>query len=287
MGDITLTYLEHFYIGKSLEVKGEIEEAIEHYTLAANNGIYKAIRHLSMLYYNGELIDKNVDNAFELFKQIYGNFDNIIKELEELDEEEFEEEDVDIDDEINCYSDCVYLLGEIYESRNNIDEAIKCYKLIIKYNPWNEPLCKLGKLYYESGKYEEAFKYFLEADEDSYFSDFMLGELYFYYYKDYNTALEWYEKAASIGVEEAAFKMGKIHFYGLGGEKNYSEAFACLLFFDLESWQDFEVEDFTYHDFPEALYLLGLMFNDGLGTPKNTVLGKMLLEAAEKAGYKE
>lgn len=72
---------------------------------------------------------------------------------------------------------------------------------------------------------------------------------------DPERARYWWEKAAEAGHLEARKNIGKMYFYGDGGEQNYAKA--------AEIFTDIYLED------PEAAYYLGLAYLNGHGVTKS------------------
>jgi tetratricopeptide (TPR) repeat protein len=88
-------------------------------------------------------------------------------------------------------------------------------------------LLQKGMLYQKSGNYSEAFIYFYEATKQNDTGACnRLGELYekgLGVEKNINTALEWYEKAATLGNEEAKMRMEIFKMYNNMSENYQSQ----------------------------------------------------------------
>ena len=97
---------------------------------------------------------------------------------------------------------------------------------------------------------------------------FILGQHYFIgteVHRDYAKALEWYEKAALQGFDEAQFKMGQCFLKGLGTEPDLQQAI---------EW--FEKAGRNGHS--QAALVLGQMYYKGEDLPKNLYEAKRWLE---------
>ena len=74
--------------------------------------------------------------------------------------------------------------------------------------------------------------------------------------KDYQRALDLFQRAADSGLTQANFKLGLINHYGQGKSKDLNEAYAYY-------------EKAAQYNSPEAQFNLGLMNRYGLGRTKN------------------
>lgn len=276
MENNNLTPNEIFLLGVSYEKQCDYNKAIDYYKKAANNGNIDAISHLGDLYYLGSIIQKDYQEAYKWYTQLF----EMVKQIWE---ETYDEE------EIEAYVDSIVNLGGMYERgigiNQNYEEAKKCYELAANYGD-KDTLCRLAYLYYNNEEYDKAFKYFEKAGEDWYFSDYMLAEQYFYVDKDYEQALIWYEKALNCEVEEASWKIGEIYYVGLGVKQDYKKAFSYLKYFNEECVDEFEEDDFVGEVPAKINYYLATMYKEGLGVNQNIELANKLFSAAKKGGYK-
>ncbi|QYM80695.1 sel1 repeat family protein [Horticoccus luteus] len=105
----------------------------------------------------------------------------------------------------------------------------------------------------------------------------MVGDAY-YSGKDvtrsFETALEWYTKAAELGDMRAEATVGLMYFEGQGVRKNYHAGLA---------------HSFTAAKAGDAagIGLIGIAYSQGLGVPKNEVEGLAWMNVAAAAGYPE
>jgi TPR repeat protein len=89
--------------------------------------------------------------------------------------------------------------------------------------------------------------------------------------QDYQTAQDWYKKAADLGNADAMHNLGAMLENGRGISKNLSEA-------------KFWYERAAALVFPPALNALGRLHLAGLGVPKNYLRAKGLFEQASELG---
>ena len=71
MENNNLTPNEIFLLGVSYEKQCDYNKAIDYYKKAANNGNIDAISHLGNLYYLGSIIQKDYQEAYKWYTQLF------------------------------------------------------------------------------------------------------------------------------------------------------------------------------------------------------------------------
>ncbi|MCF6248988.1 MAG: ankyrin repeat domain-containing protein [Desulfobacula sp.] len=131
--------------------------------------------------------------------------------------------------------------------------------------------------------HKKAFDYFRQG------SNIEIGDRYLYYYlglyhetglggikKNYKKAALWYEKAIKKGSIEAYYRLGKMTLQGLGVKKDPYRAFVLITSSAVQG-----------SGYAEAIHWLGYLYENGIGTSKNTRIAKTVYKAAEKQGFRK
>jgi TPR repeat protein len=230
-------YLSQYNLGIML-YKGEggvqdYVQAREYFKLAADQGSADAQYMLGTMLYNGEGGKKNHYLAREYFKLAADQ----------------------------GFTNALYSLGAMLYNgeggEKNIIQAKKMLELAVKQS---HPIAGVVlKLILNDNA--------LDAD-----ILFILG-LDLYAEHNFKLAREKFKVAANKGHATAQNKLGKMLYYGMGGEKNHDQA---KNMFSLAAAQD-----------NEAMYMLGRMLYNGEGGEKNDDQAKKLFKSAADKGNKE
>ncbi|MBU1341834.1 MAG: ankyrin repeat domain-containing protein [Proteobacteria bacterium] len=184
--------------------------------------------------------------------------------------------------------------SEIYKLTEEALETAKKNKDWWRYEQTAQELIKsndpkgfyaMGLMYHDgAGKdmdYKKALDYFNQGariaigDKDLFY---MLGVYHEFglagLATDYPKAVQWYEKAIKKGSLEAGYRMGKMALDGKGMKKESYKAFVHI--------QSSAVQCQGY---PEAVHLLGYLYDTGRGVAKDPETAKTLYEAAIKLGF--
>ncbi len=92
--------------------------------------------------------------------------------------------------------------------------------------------------------------------------------------RDYDKAVEWYEKAVAQGDAEAMANLALCYLHGTGVEKNLARGVELL-------------HDAALRDVASAKRTLGLLFLEGTGVEKDLSQARRLLDDAANAGDQE
>lgn len=92
--------------------------------------------------------------------------------------------------------------------------------------------------------------------------------------KDPEMAFLLMREAAARGHSAATFDVGRHFYYGIGVEKNMNNAF---------QWITVAAE--SPHYYPEAMFYLGKMYEQGLGIPVNEELAHYWFQRAKLKGF--
>ncbi len=107
-------------------------------------------------------------------------------------------------------------------------------------------------------------------------SQFLLGKAYYEgqgVEKNYETALQWFNKSAEQNYPNALFSLGMMYDDGLGTKQDYKAAFSAYR----------KAADYGH---TMAQYYLGLMYRDGHGVEQDHLLALQWLQKAEENGIK-
>jgi TPR repeat protein len=237
-------------------LEGGKERGITLILYAAEKGNPDAISQMADMYRTGDGVEKNHSDAFKLY--------TLAAE--------------------KGSSDAQLYLAESYHWGNNgleknISEALKWYKLSAEGGN-HDAMNALGFIYYRgegvTQDYNEAFYWFKKNG----FRDlpyFIYADMCFYVDKDYGNAFRLYNAALKQGVEEAAYKIGEMYFYGLGVERDYKKALEFLKYYNDEFDED------LFDEAPAKVHrMLGEIYQNGWGVKKNEEEAAKLFKAAEK-----
>lgn len=133
---------------------------------------------------------------------------------------------------------CLSILNGSYLSdgnkallNNNIDEAIKLYKLSAREGN-DDANFQLGKIYYQKKDLTKAFEYFKKAsDYDHIKAKYNLAVIYSqkkFKKHSYKSSYDLFYGLAKQDYSNAQYKVGIYLMYGLGVEKNYAMSKAWL-----------------------------------------------------------
>ena len=243
---------ELYEYGFELLENEDTENAIKYITLAAEQGCVEAQGHLAEIYRDGVLVEENLEESFKWCKLAATNGDLIPQH----------------------YLAEAYHYG--YGVEVSIEDAVKWHKIAgLPDDCWT-----LGHMYYYGTEveqdYEQAYYWFDKIG----FRDvayYICADMYFYVDKDYQNAFRLYHEALNEGVEEAAYKIGEMYYYGLGVEQDYSEAFEFLKYYNGE------FDEFYFDDAPAKVHrMLAEMYKNGWGVEKNLEEADKLFRAAKK-----
>ena len=194
------------------------DEAIKYYKEAIENGCKESFENIGDLYY--KIDDKEQSLSFYLRRSdnigCQVKIGNIYEEFENYDEAIIWYKKASDSGDSNSS----YKLGEIYKNLGNNQESKKYFKLATEKNNLNAYI-NLGKLYFDAGEYEESKKYFeVPANEGNTYCEHMVGLIYDIFYKEYDNAKYWYEKARTKKCIESIYNLGLLNLR----LKEYSEA---------------------------------------------------------------
>ena len=137
---------------------------------------------------------------------------------------------------------------------------------------------ELGKLYYEAGKFERAFKEFNEsAKKGEAEAQYYLGSFYQfgrYVTKDSTEAAKWYRLAADQGHATAQYNLGFMYLKGLGVPQSNAEV---LMWWLLAAEQGVTIAKFN----------IGILYIKGQGVEKNEAKGVKWIHLAAEEGLAE
>lgn len=89
--------------------------------------------------------------------------------------------------------------------------------------------------------------------------------------QDYVAAMEWYQKAADLGLPEAKFAIGEMYYEGKGVKQDYVSAM---------DWYQKAAEAGS----AQAMYSIGRLYNEGRGVAQDTSAAMMWIRNAEEDG---
>jgi TPR repeat protein len=180
--------------------------------------------------------------------------------------------------------DAQFYLAEAYRYgsdglEKNISEALKWYKIAAE-NDHYEAMSELGFIYYRgegvTQDYNEAF-YWFQKNGFRGLPYFIHADMCFYVDKNYGNAFRLYHASLKQGVEEAAYKIGEMYFYGLGVDRDYKKALEFLKYYNGE------FDENWFDEAPAKVYrMLGEMYQNGWGVEKNEAEAAKLFKAAKK-----
>ncbi len=161
---------------------GNYTKALEWYEQAAEKGDANSMYNLGWMYENGEGTDVNSPKAMEWYRKAIAK----------------------------GHTDAMLALGIIYFNADMDQEAENCLKMAAD-NSNTNAYSVLGFFYFLGERYEEAVPWLkMAAEENNPEALYMLGEIYENGYEviqDENKALQYYEKAAGLGYDEAIEKL--------------------------------------------------------------------------------
>ena len=242
---------EIYNYGCSLLDNNDIGNAIKYITIAAEQGCVEAMMHLAQMYGEGDCVEIDEDESIKWYKLAAENGD---------------------------YEAIRYFVEEI--DLDYAEEPLEWYKLAAEGGN-RKAIYALGYMYYRGDEVEQDYKeayYWFDKDGFRDLPYYICADMYFYVDKDYNNAFRLYNAALKQGVEDAAYKIGEMYFYGLGTEQDYSKAFEILKYYNDEF--DETIKDFAP---PTVLYLLGEMYRNGWGVEKNMAEAEKLLRASGRS----
>ena len=223
---------------------------------AAERGNEEAQFQIAEMYRTGDYVEKNLQEALKWYRMAAENGS----------------------------ADAQYYLAEMYRmgsssAEKNFSEALKWYKLSAE-NGNYDAMSELGHMYYRGDgveqNYNEAY-YWFNKNGFRGLPYFIYADMCFYVDKDYGNAFRLYNAALQQGVEEAAYKIGEMYYYGLGVEQNYNKAFEFLKYYNNE------FDERYFSDAPAKVhYMLSEMYQNGWGVEQNVEEAAKLLRAAEK-----
>lgn len=141
-------------------------------------------------------------------------------------------------------------------------------------------LRKEADLLFISGNYKDALNQYMILGENEYndpAAQWRAGKCYYHGWGiplDKNTAIKWFQKAASQNYCEANYILSTMYLSGINVEKNEQKAFNILS--DL----------IEKYEFKGALYTLGFMYLKGQYVQQNVNLGFDLLKKAAEKGHR-
>ncbi len=278
--------------------EGKYDLAIQIYKETADQGHPGALFVLGSMYYVGENVNRNVNQAYTYFKKLsdLGYFTGsrmlaslYIEEKEDYtNAKKYLELAIEQGDEfVSCY-----MLGQFYSLGHGVpidkEMSIKLYKKAALNGEINS-MYSLGCLYNEQNNNDEALKWWKKAAEegdiDVLYKDiwnsadkmyameqrinslYNIGYVYYIEYEDYMESVKWLEKAAKQGHIKAQFVLGATYYDDL---KNMDEAI---------KWTKMAADN----NFVEAQYNLGLMYED-IGKKKEAI---QYYKMAADQGYKD
>ena len=255
-------------------------DAIKNITLVAENGCLEAMLYLAQSYEEGIGVEADDDKAFEWYYLAAksGNLE-AIQWLAAKMVLNYSEEPLELCIKLaeNGDSYAQIYLAEMYDGKD-FEESLKWYKLAAEGGN-RDAIYHLGYMYYRGDEveqsYEEAY-YWFDKDDFRHLPWFVCADMYFYVEKYYKHAFKLYHFALQQGVQEAAYKIGEMYYYGLGTEQDYAKAFEFLKYYDGE----FD-EDFADEAPPEVQKMLGEMYKNGWGVEQNLEEAEKLFKAAE------
>lgn len=293
----------------------DIIRAIELYSKSSDAGYWSAQYHMAEFYDEGKHVTRDLVRAFYLFKAsadqgwqyaqyeigrryIYGigcdkNPKEGIRYLKlAVDRQHYQ-----------ANNPAQYELGRCYEEglgvTRDMDKALELYKLAVQgtdggyyydyKNKAREAVRRItgvttladkkadAEKLYNDGKYAEAFRLYLEIEEDPYcwFIRNRIGHMYYGgkgTLVDYAKAAEMWQKCVdrpNVCFANSAFNLGLLYEYGNGVPVDKNKAFDLYV---------------SAGKKPYALYAVGRCYCSGIGVGKDLIKGKEYLDLAEKAG---
>ena len=210
-GDISAcAYLgKMYYAGDG--VAQNYNEAFKWFQKAADNGIDDACAYLGKMYYEGTGVAQNYNEAFKWFQKAADN----------------------------GVTGAYTWLGSMYYDgqgvAQNYEKAFLWTKKAAEHGA-ADAYVGLGVMYCNgqgvAQNYGEAFKWFQKAaDNGIAYACAYLGQMYYKgtgVAQNYNEAFKWYQKAADNGGTGAYSWLGVMYYKGQGVAQNYNEAFKCF-----------------------------------------------------------
>ena len=250
---------------------GDYVASIEEYKLLSENDNANGQYGLSLIYFNGEIIEKNLNEAFRLMKLAATKFSKVDQN--------------ELDKKFPILNHSMEMLGYFYAqgvgTEKNLHES---------YN-WNKKAADNGSAYairtlinmYYFGEgvdqnYKKAFEYSkilvsLEDNKDpETFLD--LGRLYLRgegTEVNMGEGFKWVKLAADKGSSEASYMLWSMYFYGEGTEQSDSNGIKYLQFA-------------ADNDYVESYRALGAHYYEGIGVEKNLDKSFNWFEKSAKSG---
>lgn len=265
---------------------GDVESAVKCFKLAAEKGCSDAMLQLAEMYDIGDDVEADFEESIKWYKLAAESGD--LEAQRYLAEDicyDFAEESLEWCMKVAEYgnSDAQLYLAEMYRYGNGVEkdleESLKWYKLAAEGGN-RDAIYNLGHMYYYGDGVEQDYKqayYWFDKDGFRDLPYYICADMYFYVDKNYENAFRLYHEALNQGVEEAAYKIGEMYYYGLGTKQDYSKAFEFLKYYNDEF--DERVMDFA----PSKVhYMLAEMYNNGWGVEQNLKEAEKLFRAAEK-----
>ncbi|WP_408040668.1 tetratricopeptide repeat protein, partial [Tenacibaculum amylolyticum] len=197
----------------------------------------------------------------------------IIASLALLSNASLNAQEKEIDCDFNVQEALFYLKGDQYYAKDSLKSIELIKPCLKKEHPKAQLL--MGKLYQAKNNeegYKKAFELYQAAAEQG--DDFAMTELGILYKYgkgcelNLKKARKWFEKAANLENDKAAYSLGYLYFKGFGNIKqNYNKAF----------------EWFQKSEHPMAKYWLGVCYLKGYGTNKNVLKANELLKVTTQS----
>ena len=269
------------------------ENAIIMYTLAAEQDNAEAKYMLGIIYYKGNGVTQDYEQAEQFFTSA-AEQDNV---------------------------DAKYMLGVMYYEGNGVTqdyEQAKEWYTSAATQGHAKAKYMLGVMYYEGNgvtqDYEQAKEWYTSAAEQGYAkAQYMLGVMYYYgkgVTLDYEQAKQLFILAANQGNHAAQYMLGIIYYEGNGVTQDYEEAkewytsaaeqgYAKAQYMLGVMYYEGNVVTLDYKKAKQlfiraanqgnlaAQYMLGIIYYEGNGTIKNYNLAKEFFSSAAEQGYAE
>ena len=160
-----------------------------------------------------------------------------------------------------------------YGVDKNIDKAIDYLKKSVD-NGYQRCQNKLGNMYYNANKYEDAFFYYQLSSYDNSDSMNSLGNMYYsgiFAMQSYTLAVDCFARAAKMGNRVAMYNLANMYYNGEGVQKDYYKA--------VEWYRKSADLGYSF-----AMNSLGNMYRDGKGVEINIGEARRLYQMAADLG---
>ena len=259
---------------------GDTDNGMKYLTLAAENGCSHAMTCLGNVYWEGDGVEQDEDEAIKWYKlaAAHGDSDAVEILMDEIGLD-YSEEPLEWCVKVaeNGGTDAQLYLAEMYGGKD-FEESLKWYKLAAEGGN-RDAIYHLGHIYYYGDGVEQSYKeayYWFDKDGFRELPYYICADMYFHVDKCYETAFRLYQSALEKdGVDFAAYKIGEMYYYGLGIEQDYNKAFEFLKHYN----GDFD-EDFADEAPPIVWRMLGEMYKNGWGVEQNLEEAEKLFKAA-------